>query len=51
MILGAESSYVTGAERDVGEAWWVGPDEVDDLLAYVPSVLSCPPPPRSANVE
>jgi hypothetical protein len=51
MILGAESSYVTGAERDVGEAWWVGPDEVDNLLAYVPSVLSCPPPPRSANVE
>ena len=37
MILGAEGSYVTGSELDVGEAWWVGPEEVDDLLAYVPA--------------
>lgn len=38
MILGADGSYVTGAERDVGEAWWVGPEEVDDLLACVPHI-------------
>lgn len=42
MILGAEGSYVFGDEKDVGEAWWVGPEEVDDLLALVPLLLSFP---------
>lgn len=34
MILHSEGTYVFGDEKDGdGEAWWVGPEEVEDLLA------------------